>query len=72
MGSYRDKKLSPSIDEDMQMSQSLAFIEQAHDSQCQFFSEQEIQAFFAQDNAYDRQAMPIPRVVSLKISKSFC
>ncbi|PHQ74608.1 MAG: hypothetical protein COB74_06250 [Shewanella sp.] len=64
-GRYRDyqlalieiKKLSPSIDEDMQMSQSLAFIEQAHDSQFQFFSEQEIQAFFAQDNAYDQQAI---------------
>ena len=51
------KKLSPSIDEDMQMSQSLAFIEKAHDSQFQFFSEQEIQAFFAQDNTYDRQAI---------------
>ncbi|MBE7214293.1 lipase chaperone [Shewanella benthica] len=64
-GRYRDyqlalieiKKLSPNIDEDMQMSQSLAFIEQAHDSQFQFFSEQEIQAFFAQDNAYDQQAI---------------
>ena len=64
-GRYRDyqlalieiKNLSPSIDEDMQMSQSLAFIEQAHDSQFQFFSEQEIQAFFAQDNAYDQQAI---------------
>lgn len=51
------KKLSPCIDEDMQMSQSLAFIEQAHASQFQFFSEQEIQAFFAQDNAYDQQAI---------------
>ncbi|BAJ03033.1 lipase chaperone family protein [Shewanella violacea] len=64
-GRYRDyqqalmeiKKLSPSIDEDMQMSQSLRFIEQVHDSQFQFFSEEEIDAFFAQDNAYDRQAI---------------
>ncbi|AQS37156.1 lipase chaperone [Shewanella psychrophila] len=51
------KNLSPSIDEDMQISQSYDFIELTHDSQYRFFNDEEINAFFAQDNAYDRQAI---------------
>lgn len=51
------KKLSPAIDENIDIAQSYAFIERLHDMQYDYFNETEIAAFFAQDNAYDMQAL---------------
>jgi lipase chaperone LimK len=51
------KKHSPNIGENIQIEQSLVFIEQVHDMQYDYFSDTEIAAFFDQDNAYDQQAL---------------
>jgi lipase chaperone LimK len=67
---YRDYKISiaslkdasPAIDGDIDLTMTFDFIEQAHLLQQSYFSELEIDAFFAKDNKYDQQAFERLRI----------
>ncbi|MGX9461478.1 lipase chaperone [Shewanella sp. A14] len=67
---YRDYKIalsslkdtSPAIDSDIDLAITFDFIEQAHLLQQRYFSELEIDAFFAKDNKYDQQAFERLRI----------
>lgn len=64
-GRYQDYKMSlanlkkkgPAMDQYIDMDESQAFVNLAHEQQFTYFNDQEIDAFFAKDNAYDKQAL---------------
>jgi len=64
-GRYQDYKMSlanlkkkgPAIDQYIDIDESRAFVNLTHEQQFTYFNDQEIEAFFAKDNAYDKQAL---------------
>lgn len=64
-GRYKNYKISleslkqdgPVIDQNIDIEESRAFINLAHEQQLEYFSIEEVDAFFAKDNAYDKQAL---------------
>lgn len=51
------KKSAPDITQSIDLEETLSFINLAHQRQLEFFNQAEIEAFFAQDNKYDKQAL---------------
>lgn len=64
-GRYKSYKISleslkqdgPIIDQNIDIEESWAFINLAHEQQLKYFSAEEVDAFFAKDNVYDKQAL---------------
>lgn len=64
-GRYRSYKVSladlkkggPDITQNLDFEETLSFINLAHQRQLKYFNQPEIEAFFAQDNKYDKQAL---------------
>ena len=51
------KKAGPDISQQIDLEETLSFINLAHERQLDYFNQPEIDAFFAQDNKYDKQAL---------------
>ncbi len=51
------KKAGPDITQQIDLEETLSFINLAHERQLDYFNQVEIDAFFAQDNKYDKQAL---------------
>lgn len=51
------KKAGPDITQQIDIEETLSFINLAHERQLDYFNQLEIDAFFAQDNKYDKQAL---------------
>ena len=51
------KKMGPNMLNELDIEDTLAFIEQAHQSQFDYFNQIEIDAFFSDENTYDIQAI---------------
>jgi len=51
------KKSGPDIIQNIDFEETLSFINLAHQRQLDYFNQPEIEAFFAQDNKYDKQAL---------------
>jgi len=51
------KKTGPDISQQIDLEETLSFINVVHEQQLNYFNQLEIDAFFAQDNKYDKQAL---------------